>query len=205
MPVETSSSYPNWLSAAGALASAIAAIIAIVYSIKMHKAARQRSIPTERPIITIADSKCTNILNSEDEVLKINLRIMFKNIGTHPADNFRMQVWAAPLNRPEQFVKTRESTLANVFYPENIFTWTPQLSVRLKREGEKFQAKKVKMFFYVKLDYIDSFHVIEKYDSDFYLVYETGSGSVGSATVDDKKVFQERLDKIKQTDDHALN
>jgi hypothetical protein len=193
----TSSSWPAWLSGAGALASAIAAIIAVTYSVNVHKAARRRSIPTERPIITITDSKSTGILNIKDEVLKINLRIMLKNIGTHPADKFRMRVWTAPLNRPEQFVKSHDSNSANVFYPENIVTWTPTLSVPFKRDGERIEAKKAKMFFYIHLAYNDGFHVTKNYDNDIYLVYETGSGSIGSATVKVKEVFQEYLDEIK--------
>jgi len=177
--------------------AAIISAVAIAASVVLSLYIWYQGEFTRKPIITIAESKCTGKLNSNDEVLKINLRIMFKNIGQHPADNFRMQVWAAPLNKPEYLVKTRDSTLPNVFYPENIFTWKPELSVSLEGKGERFKAKKDKIFFYVKLDYNDRFHKTRKYNNDIYLIYEIGSGSIGSATVEDKRIFQKYLDAIK--------
>lgn len=179
--------------ASSALVSAIAAVLAVLFS---HHVWSQ-SEATRKPILMVTDSKCIGKLNREDKKLEINLRIILKNVGKYPADNVRLQVWYAPLDKPEKLEKSRDETMANVFYPECIFTWTPTLVLGLSTNGEKFETKKHKMFFYVKLDYNDRFHETRKYTNDIYLVYETGSGSIGSATVEMKKVFQKYLDEIK--------
>ena len=180
-------------SASSALISAIAAVLAVLFSYYVWS----QSEATRKPILMVTDSKCTGKLNREDKKLEINLRIIFKNVGKHPADNVRWQVWYALLNKPERLEKTRDETMANVFYPECTFTWKPTLVLGLSTDEEKFKTKKRKIFFYVKLDYNDRFHETRKYTNDIYLVYETGSGFIGSATVEIKNVFQKYLDEIK--------
>ena len=180
-------------SASSALISAIAAIIAVLFSYYVWS----QNESTRKPIIMITDSKCTGNFNSENKELKIKLKVTLKNIGKHPAKNVRMRTWNALLDKPEEFNKSRDEKMANVFYPECIFTWTPTLTLKFNADKENFKIKKNKMFLYVKLDYTDSFYETQKYTNDIYLVYEIGSGSIGSATVETKKMFQKYLDEIK--------
>lgn len=171
-----------------ACASAITALIAIIVACYIHHITYQLLEPLERPIITIIGTECSSE-DTKDKGTKINLSIIFRNIGKHPAENLRLREYFALLDKPEKLKKGYDFQAANVWDQGYSRNWTAPLYV-------PFEIQKSQIFIYVKLTYADHLQPTEEYSRDFFCIYQIEKNHISEANLDTKKRFQPYIDKL---------
>lgn len=174
--------------------SAITAMLAVIVSFWIHWQTRQLLAPSERPIISTVDSKCTRNVNTDTTELEITLRIIIKNVGKHPAEKIRLRVWGAPVEEPNNLKMTRDVILADPIFPDIQVSFSSKITIQLE-SFDRLKDQKKKVFFYVRMDYRDAFLPEKDYTQNFHIMYEIGKGYVSGATLKEKERFESHLKK----------
>lgn len=169
-----------------ALASAISALLAFVFSIYVYVRTNRLLKPTERPIMSLFDNKVQGELAQNPPRLKTNLLFLFKNIGKHPARNLRMRIGVAPKKSPEAFRNVIDVSVANRIDFDGIFNWNQLIEQPVKLEGQVAQLEELELYIYILLIYEDEYAPNKFYRDAFWLTYITGRAGTGHATMQER-------------------
>lgn len=194
--VDTAKLSPEWISALGALVSALFAGTAVVASIIIHCKTRNLLKPTERPILALRKDEPTHKEIPAENKLLINLHLQFVNIGKNPAESVRFRSYFGPLSDPDQLESGLDLESANTVYPENEFNPWEQIRVEDKASSDMSKIRALTLFYYCRLDYRDAFDQTRSHTQDFYCIYNIARKRLQHATSEQKRQFQQRVHEL---------
>lgn len=170
--------------------SAAAAILAIIFSYHVWSQGK----PTRRPIFAIRRGESTQEELQAQNKFRINLHLLFINIGKHPAGDVRFRSCFGPLSDPNQLKLGIDQISANTIYPENEYVPWEQLEIRLT---DLPKIRDSSLFYYCRLDYKDPWDHNQSYPpQDFYFIYNIDRKKPQHATSEQKQQFQQRIDEL---------
>ena len=181
----------NW----PAILSACCTLVALL----LTAFAYSQTWPKERPVLTLFDNKITGVFNKDSKALGIDLCLLFKNTGQHPARDVKIKISAGVMGNKKSFRNIVRQAIANEIGVGNIFSSSHAMTllpVEIDKNGTPI-FKEENAIFLIRLEYKDAFNlfwVIEKcYKDDFWIVYTAGRASSGHATVEDRDLYKQNL------------
>lgn len=195
MPVDVPIPGMEWIGATAALASAIFAGIAVIFTLIIHRDTRRLFKRTERPIISPDRPKCKIGLLSGGFQIRVDLRFPFKNIGKNPAQDVRMRMGVCPKQAPQLFKNYADTSMANRIDPEGVFIWETHMEYPTIL-GKELQSAKIHFLFYILVTYNDIFDPSIEYHDEFYLEYAPGESTAGHARMEDRLALEPYVKKV---------
>ncbi len=166
------------------------AIISIICSIILHYDTAKTLKPFQKPILNLEKTEITGKLLEIGDV-EINIVLFFKNYGKGIAQNTKITIFIAPLNKPEELKHFFEKTIANDIYPETFFN--KNFEDKIPKEFVKFSQNTITInninlpdiAFIIKLNYEDKRNgeIIEQI---FWMLYKPGKSGGYHLTIEEK-------------------
>ena len=180
--------------------SALAALLALGFSIFVYWRTRRLVLPTERPVIELNENKCSGTLSDDKNTLQINMLSIFQNIGKHSASDLRIQIGLCPVDATHEFRNYVDATAANTIRPDTKFNWDQRMGFPVKVEGQVISLPTLELLLYVRITYNDAWEPKrKKYVDDFYLAYKVGTAAAAHATSAQRKMIEEHVKRIYET------
>jgi len=155
-----------------AFISALAALIALGFSIYVFFNTRKRLKPLERPFFEIKEQKTE----------KGKLHIQFINLGNHPAEDLLIEIGSCRKDKIKEFKKIGSYPLAGKIPSNTIFTW----DAKLDEES----------YYYLLFKYKDPHCRNKKYMDEFWRSFGLEAKSLGYMSIKEKEKLEPFVNKV---------
>lgn len=190
-----------WHLAEGRNSAAAIATICTAISLLLTLLVIYKTLPSERPIIDLIHDEAKGSFNDQTKFLNIDLLLLFKNAGKHPAKEIEIAIAGGVKGNKKSFVKITKQKIANEIGMKCIFNWNQRMSVpiAINKDGE-LGYKPFNTIILIRVKYKDSFDLLrfKPYSTYFWIIYNTGSAAASHATVEDVEADKEELLKCIQ-------
>jgi hypothetical protein len=145
------------------------------------------------PKVSVIDASAEYIEVLDRPFNTLTIRIVFKNTGKSPANQFTFATWWASGNKFAAVNEIKTQTMANSINPEEtaVLPITAQVPVRtIKHAGKEERAMKPEeLYFYVVLTYLRDFHK-EVQCQELWFKYRISEPKMKHQTTEDKSKFE---------------
>ena len=153
-----------------------------------------KTMPKERPVITASNAKIN--YNLQGDTLNIDMVLLFKNIGLHPATEIKLEIAGGVQDYAKSFKNVLNQSIANMVGEENAFGFTQNMELTaVGAKDGKPVFKENKAIFVIRIQYRDMYSFLgyhNRYHEDFWITYKVGDSIASHATleeVDSNKTF----------------
>jgi len=189
------------------LISALAVLLALIFSIYNYCQTKKLLKPHERPIISITEHAVNAtfieapIPGLKDKPIAHNkflLKFKFKNIGKHPAENFKILVAFGPMKSCDN-MKVKETSVANRIDYGFEYDYLFDLHAIEIKDGRQIRLENEEFFIYVLLKYKDAFSTKKKpFCDEYFYTFLPENKSATFATYEQKSKFYPYVEKLKE-------